>query len=306
MDGGGAMIRIATRRSALALCQAHYVSALLQSREPQLEIRLHDLTTEGDRADALGQPEPRGKGRYVRELQHALLVGDADLAVHALKDLPTDGDPRLSLGAIPPRSDPSDALCATAQRSLEQLPTGARVGTSSLRRAAQLRAARPDLAIVPVQGSLESRLARVGAELDAVVVAYAGLVRLGLEAQATQVFTPEQMLSACGQGSLAVEARRDDPIQLERLARIDDREAHLMALAERSTLRQLGIHCEAPVAVLASLKGEELTLYALVAAPDGSEILRSRRSGPAALLGKIARGVAQDLVAQGAHKLLGK
>jgi len=294
------MLRLATRRNAVALRRAHTVAALVQAQAPELDVQLLDLNTEADRALEAGSASIVGKGPCAREIQQALLARRADLAVHALKDLPLESDPRLTLVAVPNRGDPRDALCATQGWTVSTLPEGARVGTGSARRASQLLRLRPDLSLVPTRGTLERRLQALGTGLDAVVVAYAELLSMGLAARATQVFTWEEMLPACGQGTIAVEARLDDPRTLELCSRINDLDAHICAMAERTLIKRLGAEPRAPVGVLAQVQGEVLTLRALVSTPDGAEALRSERSGPAALFGKTATAVADDLLRQGA------
>ncbi|MGB8929652.1 MAG: hydroxymethylbilane synthase, partial [Anaeromyxobacteraceae bacterium] len=201
------MIRIATRRSPLAKWQANHVRELLLAREPGAEVVLHELMTRGDKILEVPLAEVGGKGLFVKEIEDALLNHEAEIAVHSMKDLPALLAPGLVLASVPVREDPRDALCSPKHKTLDKLPKGARVGTSSLRRSAQLMAMRPDLKLEVVRGNVETRLRKASEELDAVVLAYAGLRRLGLGDRATQVFTPEEMLPAVAQGALALEAR---------------------------------------------------------------------------------------------------
>src|SRR5512138_2249074 len=212
------MIRIATRRSALAKWQANHVAGLLRDREPGLEVRLHELVTRGDKILDVALAEVGGTGLFVKEIEDALLAGDAQIAVHSMKDLPAVLAPGLVLAAVPPREDPRDALCSPRWKTLDKLPKGAKVGTSSLRRSAQLKALRPDLELHMVRGNVETRLRKASEGLDAVVLAYAGLRRLGLAEHATHVLSPEEMLPAVAQGALALEARADDAATMKRLA----------------------------------------------------------------------------------------
>src|SRR5512138_1461595 len=204
------MIRIATRRSALAKWQANHVADLLRAREPGVEVRLHELMTKGDKILDVALARVGGKGLFVKEIEDALLTGDAEIAVHSMKDLPAVLADGLVVGAVPVREDPRDALCSPRFKTLSALPRGAKVGTSSLRRAAQLKALRPDLSVEMVRGNVETRLRKASEGLDAVVLAYAGLRRLGLAEHATHVLSPDEMLPAVAQGALALEARSDD------------------------------------------------------------------------------------------------
>jgi len=227
------MIRIATRRSPLAKWQANHVAGLLRAREPGLEVRLHELLTKGDKILDVALARVGGKGLFVKEIEDALLAGDAEVAVHSMKDLPAVLADGLVVGAVPEREDPRDALCSPKHGTLDELPRGAKVGTSSLRRAAQLKALRPDLAIEVIRGNVETRLRKASEGLDAVVLAYAGLRRLGLAQHATQVFSPEEMLPAVAQGALALEARASDAATLQRLAALDDPATRQRVEAER-------------------------------------------------------------------------
>ena len=202
-------VRIATRRSALAMWQARHVSGLLTAREPGLEVQLLELMTRGDRILDVPLAEVGGKGLFVKEIEDALLRGDAQIAVHSMKDLPAVEPPGLVIAAVPVREDPRDALVSHGKK-LSELPHGARVGTASLRRSAQLQALRPDLQIETIRGNVATRLRKIDEGFDAVVLAYAGLRRLGLADKVTQVFSTEEMLPAVAQGALAIEARQDD------------------------------------------------------------------------------------------------
>ncbi|HVI93543.1 MAG TPA: hydroxymethylbilane synthase, partial [Anaeromyxobacter sp.] len=230
------MIRIATRRSPLAKWQANHVADLLRAKEPGLEVRLHELVTKGDRILEVPLAEVGGKGLFVKEIEDALLAGDAEIAVHSMKDLPALLAPGLAIGAVPEREDPRDALCSPRYKTLAALPKGAKVGTSSLRRSAQLKVIRPDLQIEMVRGNVETRLRKASEGLDAVVLAYAGLRRLGLDAHATYVFPAEEMLPAVAQGALALEARADDAATMKRLAALEHPETRVRVEAERGFL----------------------------------------------------------------------
>jgi hydroxymethylbilane synthase len=221
-----------------------------------------------------------------------------------MKDLPAVLADGLVVGAVPVREDPRDALCSPKHRTLAALPRGARVGTSSLRRGAQLKALRPDLEIMLVRGNVETRLRKASEEFDAVVLAYAGLRRLGLAQHATQVFDPSEMLPAVAQGALALEARADDAATLARLAPLDDPETRQRVEAERGLLRRLEGGCQVPIAAHAVLCDGRLSLRALVASVDGARIVRGERSGPASQARALGEALAEELLAAGAAEIL--
>jgi hydroxymethylbilane synthase len=298
------MIRIATRRSPLAKWQANHVSELLRRHEPGLEVRLHELVTRGDKILDVPLADVGGKGLFVKEIEDALLAGDAEIAVHSMKDLPAELAAGLAIGAVPEREDPRDALCSPRFRTLDALPKGARVGTSSLRRSAQLKAIRPDLDIQVVRGNVETRLRKASEALDAVVLAYAGLRRLGLAQHATQVFSPEEMLPAVAQGALALEARASDAATMKRLAALEHPETRVRTEAERGFLGRIEGGCQVPIAGHATVEGGTVRLRALVASLDGTRVIRAERSGPLAGARAMGVAVAEDLLAKGADAIL--
>jgi hydroxymethylbilane synthase len=298
------MIRIATRRSPLAKWQANHVSALLRQLEPGADVRLHELVTRGDRILEVPLAEVGGKGLFVKEIEDALLAGDAEIAVHSMKDLPALLAPGLVLGAVPEREDPRDALCSPRWKTLSALPQGARVGTSSLRRGAQLKALRPDLRLEMVRGNVETRLRKASEALDAVVLAYAGLRRLGLAEHATYVFPPEEMLPAVAQGALALEARADDAPTLKRLAALEHPETRIRVEAERGFLARIEGGCQVPIAGHATVHGGRVSMRALVASLDGKQVIRGERSGPAAEARQLGVALAEELLSKGADAIL--
>jgi hydroxymethylbilane synthase len=298
------MIRIATRRSPLAKWQANHVADLLRSKEPGLEVRLHELVTRGDKILDVPLADVGGKGLFVKEIEDALLAGDAEVAVHSMKDLPAVLAPGLVVGAVPVREDPRDALCSPRWKTLDKLPKGAKVGTSSLRRSAQLKAVRPDLDIQMVRGNVETRLRKASEGLDAVVLAYAGLRRLGLDGHATQVFAPEEMLPAVAQGALALEARASDAATLKRLAALEDADTRVRTEAERGFLARIEGGCQVPIAGHATLTGGTVRLRALVASLDGNTVIRGERSGPRDGARAMGEALAEDLLARGAAGIL--
>jgi len=298
------MIRIATRRSPLAKWQANHVADLLRAKEPGLEVRLHELVTKGDRILEVPLAEVGGKGLFVKEIEDALLAGDAEIAVHSMKDLPAELAPGLAIGAVPEREDPRDALCSPRYKTLAALPKGAKVGTASLRRSAQLKAIRPDLQIEMVRGNVETRLRKASEGLDAVVLAYAGLRRLGLDAHATYVFPAEEMLPAVAQGALALEARADDAATMKRLAALEHPETRVRVEAERGFLGRLEGGCQVPIAGHAVVEGGRVRMRALVASLDGRQVIRGERSAPLAEARAMGVALAEELLSKGAGEIL--
>lgn len=264
-------LRIATRRSPLARAQAALVSDLLISSNPRLTTEFVLLDTIGDREQDRSIEDLGEQGVFSRSVQIAVLDGRADIAVHSFKDLPTAGLEQLCLGAVPPREDSRDALVSCGGRSLAELSAGASVGTSSARRTAQINRLRPDLEIVPLRGNVGTRVARVRpGDLDAAVMAVAGLKRVGMADMIGEVLEPPEFLPAPAQGALAVEVRTDRPEIREAVGLIDDTEARVTTAAERAFLRSLRAGCNAPVAALATLNRSELTLVAAMFEEDAS------------------------------------
>src|SRR6478735_6003639 len=303
-------IRIGTRHSALALAQTELVAQRL--RAAGLECELVHVTTVGDRSTA--PVAELGVGVFVSALRDALAAGDVDVAVHSYKDLPTAPDPRLVLAAIPPRNDPRDALVARDGLVLGELPAGSLVGTSSPRRAAQLRALGLGLEIRPLRGNLDTRLNRVSSgDLDAVVVARAGLARIGRLDDVTETLEPVQMLPAPAQGALAVECRAGDTRLAAVLAELDDSDTRVAVTAERSLLAELEAGCSAPVGAIAEVVEsidedgrvfEEVSLRGCVAALDGSDVIRASGVGTPERARELGLSVAAELFELGARDLL--
>jgi hydroxymethylbilane synthase len=291
------MIRVGTRGSTLALVQARSAAAALGAAATEIV----PIRTEGDRLAEARLAVVGGKGLFVREIEEALLRGEIDLAVHSLKDLPAEPPAGLVLAAFLAREDPRDVLVTKAPASLETLPSGARVGTSSPRRRALVLAGRPDLAVEPIRGNVDTRLRKLAeGDWTAIVLAAAGLRRLGLTPAHTVALDPEVFVPAVGQGIIAVEARADDQATLALLARADDAATRACALAERAYLARLGASCNTPMAAHARLEGRTLRMSAVVASEDGRQVLRATAGAPAAEAERLGRDLADTLLAQGA------
>jgi len=299
-------VRIGTRGSRLARWQSGWVADQLRSLYPGLEVELVEIKTQGDRDRNSPLAAIGGTGLFTKDIQRALVDGRVEIAVHSLKDLPTDGPPGLTLGAVPPREDVSDALIAPGHRTLGDLPQGATVGTGSLRRRAMLLHARPDLNIVGVRGNVETRLNKaISGELDAVVLAEAGLRRLGLESHVTDRLVAPAFLPAVGQGALGIECRSDDARTLALLTPLDDHETHRAVIAERRLLAELEGGCMIPLAALAQdFDDALLALDAAVFDPDGLEKIAASATGPRDDPDGLGRKVAELLRARGADRLL--
>ncbi|HUJ05706.1 MAG TPA: hydroxymethylbilane synthase [Streptosporangiaceae bacterium] len=296
----GTPLRLGSRKSPMAMAQSGHVADLLTARTGRA-VQIVGLSTFGDVSKAQ-LAQIGGTGVFVSTLRHGLLSGEIDLAVHSLKDLPTGADPRLVLAAVPPRDDPRDALACMTGAKLADLPPGAKVGTGSPRRAAQLLLARPDIRPVPIRGSAGTRLAKVEAkELDAIVLAYAGLARIGRLDVVSQVFEPDEMLPAPGQGALAVECAAGRTDLADLLGLIDDAASRAATTAERAVLAALQAGCSAPVGAYAA-GTDALRLDAIVAAADGGGALRASAAGPAAQAERLGRQVAADLLSRGAGR----
>ena len=307
------LVRIGTRRSKLALWQANHIADLIARHHPAARVEIREFTTRGDANSMASLPAIGGKGLFTEALEAALRAGAIDCAVHSLKDLPVDEAAGLCIGAIPAREDPRDALVSRGSRSLAELRPGARVGTGSLRRRAQLLALRPDLSVLPIRGNVPTRIDRLydaDGQLDAIVVAAAGLIRLGMEEHICEIFEPAQMLCAAGQGALAVQCRADKAARAF-FAPLNDPSTALAVAAERAFLRELEGGCSLPVGAYASFQGDRLSISGRVIAADGSRQLDlqgagampvKRESLPAAR--KLGAELGRRALAQGAGRLL--
>lgn len=293
------VLTIGSRGSQLALWQAQFVAALLNKRGVTNRIQI--IRTTGDHLQTASLVQAGGKGLFTKEIEEALLTGAIDLAVHSLKDLPTEGREDLTIAAIPEREDPRDAIVGSPLDGLRQ---GALVGTSSNRRAAQLRLLRPDLDVQPIRGNVDTRLRKLKErQYEAVVLAAAGLQRLGMAQEISETFSPRQMCPAPGQGALAIQTRRDDPAR-EICAQFNDEPTSQAVTCERTVLAALGGGCQLPVGAFAEPIGETLNAIAVVLSPDGVRCLRAEASGSRYRPEELGQVLAAELLGRGADKIL--
>jgi hydroxymethylbilane synthase len=298
-----ANLRIGSRGSQLALWQANHVAGLLRGQGHAVEIEI--IKTTGDKILDVALAKVGTKGMFTKEIEEALAAKRIDLAVHSMKDVPTELESKFDLAAIMKREDPRDALISVKFAKLRDLPRCAKVGTSSLRRQCQLKALRPDLEVFPLRGNVDTRLRKLEAgEYDAIILASAGVRRLGLEKHVRSRIPAEVMCPAAGQGALAIEIRREDQQVREQLAFLDDAATRREVVCERALLARLGGGCQVPIGAYAVVVARELWLSAMVGRPDGSEILRARRGGTALVAAKLGQRVADDLLARGADRIL--
>ena len=297
--------KIATRGSPLALWQAEAVKKQLEAQHPGLQVQLVRLKTKGDRILDTALAKVGGKGLFVKELEDALLKGEADLAVHSMKDVPVDLPRGLILGAITEREDPRDALVSTYAATLDDLRMGARVGTSSLRRQAQLLEKRPDLEVVTIRGNVGSRLSRMRVMyLDAIILAAAGLKRLGLEHRITRLLSTEEMLPAIGQGALGLEVREDDAETMGLISFLSHPSTEITVRAERAFLRRLEGGCQVPIAAKGTLINGSLGLTGFVSEVDGSRVVRKSASSSPEEAESLGAMLAEALLDAGGREIL--
>ena len=301
-------LTIGTRGSQLALWQTNWVKTEIEKLRPDIEVEIQVISTKGDRVLDLSLPKlgEQGKGLFTKELEDAIFEARVDLAVHSLKDLPTEIPAGLRIGAICEREDARDALVARRDiKFFSELPAGAHIGTSSLRRQAQLKSARPDLVIEPVRGNVDTRLRKLEEGLyDAIVLAAAGLHRLGHAGRITEHLSEDLMLPAAGQGALAIETREDDAATAEIIHELNHEATRLACNAERAFLKGLGGGCLVPIAAHARIESGLITLKGLVASPDGAEAMRDQRSGSSLDAELIGQQLAGELLSRGAGKIL--
>jgi hydroxymethylbilane synthase len=296
-----ARLRIGSRGSQLALWQANHIGALLRERGHEVDIEI--IKTTGDKIADVALAKVGTKGMFTKEIEEALSEGRIDLAVHSLKDLPTEVPPGFEIAAVTQRENPRDVLCSRKYERIDALPQGARVGTSSLRRQAQLKAVRPDLEIDPLRGNVDTRLRKLEAgEYDAIILAAAGLNRLGRTELVRQIIPAEVMCPAAGQGALGIEIRAGDSITRQHLAFLDDAAARATTTCERALLSKLGGGCQVPIGAFAEARNGQLHLEAIVADPDGSKVLRESRVGSDPV--QLGESVGETLLQRGGDAIL--
>jgi hydroxymethylbilane synthase len=298
-------LRIGTRGSLLALQQSQWVRDTLMHRWPGLTVELQIIKTTGDKIQDVPLAKVGGKGLFVKEIEDALLAREVDLAVHSMKDVPALLPNGLIIAAIPAREDPRDVLVTRGVRSLKELPPQAKLGTSSLRRSAQVRALRPDLQVENLRGNLDTRLRKVEeGQYDAIILAAAGLHRMGWQARITQYLEPDEFLPAVGQGALGIEARADDDEVLGRLEPLHDPDTEVAVAAERSFLKELEGGCQVPIGGYARVIGEVVEFTGLVASVDGLVLLRRAGTAPVAEAAELGRRIALEILAAGGKAIL--
>jgi hydroxymethylbilane synthase len=298
-------LRIATRQSPLALWQARHVAERLRRAHPGLRVSLVEMSTEGDRFLQSRLAERGGKGLFVKEIEQAVLDGRAEIAVHSLKDMTSALPQELCIAAVPAREDPRDAWVSPSAIRLANLPRDAAVATSSLRRSCQLLERRPDLRIVNLRGNVQTRLRKTAEQqLAGTVLALAGLRRLGLEREVTEILEPEVSLPAVGQGVLAIECSRDEKELRATLQVLEDPDTRAAVIAERAFLATLEGGCSVPLAAYAQLSGDQLRLRGLIGRPDGGRVVRGERVGPRSSAERIGEALAASLLEQGGREIL--
>ncbi len=299
-------LRIATRKSALAMWQARHVQALLEQAHPGIAVSLVPIVTKGDRIIDRPLAQIGGKGLFLKELERALLDGEADLAVHSMKDVPAEMTEGLTLDVVLPRANPYDAWLSREGAAFPDIAPGSRVGTSSLRRQCQLLSLRPDLEVVDLRGNVDTRLRKLReGEYDAIILACAGLERLGLHENITHELTPPDWLPAATQGIIGLQHRSGDRDTLNLLTPLNDQRALTQTVAERAVARILEGNCQVPLAVHAALIDEDVSVSAMVGTPDGRRIIRAARAGHTDSAEETGRHVAEQLLDQGAAEIIG-
>ena len=298
-------IKIATRQSPLALWQAEYVAARLHALYPDIKTELVKMVTQGDKILDTPLAKIGGKGLFVKELEQGMLEGKADIAVHSMKDVPVEFPEGLHLAVILPREDPRDAFVSNHYKSLDDLPPNAKIGTSSLRRQCQIAERLPQANIISLRGNVNTRLAKLDAgDYDAIILASAGLIRLGFENRITQYLNTDISLPAIGQGAVGIECRADDKVINELLAPLADKDSTIRVTAERAMNARLQGGCQVPIAGFSELKNNQLFMRGLVGKPDGSVLYRVEKTGKPEEAQHIGEAIADELLAQGAGEIL--
>jgi hydroxymethylbilane synthase len=299
------IVRIGTRGSPLAIWQAEWVRSELLARHPENVVELVKIKTTGDKITDVPLAKVGGKGLFVKEIETALLEGRIDLAVHSMKDVPAEFPDGLGIGSVPERENPLDVLIARTAKSFDALPKGARIGSSSLRRGAQVQHARPDMTVHPLRGNLDTRIRKLETEkLDAIILAAAGVRRLGMKDLITEYLPESIMLPAIGQGALAIEVREDDQEIQGLVKTLDHRETRLAVESERAFLNRVEGGCQVPVAAHAKVHGDRIEVTGLIAELDGSAVLRQKVEGPLARHIELGVELADALLGQGGKRIL--
>ena len=300
-------LRIGSRGSRLALLQAEFIRSLIKSKFPEITTELHIIRTTGDKILDSQLSEIGGKGVFVKEIEDALIRNEIDIAVHSMKDLPTILPNGLTIGAVAERHDPRDVLVSKNDIKFNELPKGAKVGTSSLRRQAQLLNLRPDLQILPLRGNVDTRVRKVRSEgLDSAVLALAGLERMGFKDEIAEIFPVDVLVPAPGQGALAVECREDDREINDIISQINHKESSISAYAERAFLAELGGGCQVPVGCYARIKKDRINILGLIASTDGREIIREEIDGSVEIHQALGRELALTILNKGGREILSK
>lgn len=298
-------LRIATRRSKLALWQAQFAADCLRRARPDLEIELVPLSTRGDEFQSAPLSQIGGKGLFIKELERAMLAGEADIAVHSMKDLPARLSPELVVPAVLARHDPRDAFISADYDGPEAMPEGAVLGTSSLRRQCLMKAQHPGLTVRFLRGNVQTRLSKLDAgEYDAIILAASGMDRMDYQDRIRRRLTPEQSLPSVGQGTIGIECRADDGEIRELLESVNDPDTWTRTLAERAMNARLQGSCSVPIAGYAELDGDEIHIRALVGWPDGSQVICAEQRGPARDAEALGNAVGGDIIAQGGREIL--
>jgi len=298
-------ITIATRKSELALWQANHVAGLLRERYPGLRVELLPMVTRGDIILDRPLAQIGGKGLFLKELEKALLNGAADIAVHSMKDVPVEEVPGLTVDVMLERANPFDALLSREGLALSALAPGASVGTSSLRRQCQLRAIRPDLVVRDLRGNVNTRVRKLQeGEYDAIILACAGLERLGMDHLITEILEPPRWLPAGTQGTIGIQCRVDDREVIDLIEPLKDADAVLRTRAERAVATALQGSCQVPLAVFADFEGDEFRINGLVGMPDGSKLVRAGKTGSSKDVDRLSAALADDLISQGADRII--
>jgi len=298
-------LRIGTRGSPLALWQANWIKSLIEEEHEDLNVTLTTIKTSGDKIQDVPLAKVGGKGLFTKEIEESLSRYETDIAVHSMKDVPMKLPPGLGLSVITKREDPRDALISRNGKKLDDLPKGARVGTGSFRRTTQLLAYRPDLTIVPLRGNVGTRIEKMESEnLDGIILAAAGLKRMGMEDKITEHIDPEIMIPGGGQGAVGIETRQDDPGVMHRVLPLDHDDTHTAVDAERSFLRRLEGGCQVPIGVYATVEGNRIHIRGMVGSLDGKEVHKAERSGVIQDAVQLGDECARELLDKGAKRIL--